>query len=184
MSYQRRLQNELKDITKDPPANCSAGLKGNNILEWDATIMGPSDSPYSGGVFKLSINFSENYPFKAPNVRFNTKIFHPNISKDGSICLDILKDQWSPALTISQVLLSICSLLTDPNADDPLATEPANLYKENRAEYESVARKWTEQYASGINEVKGKAKAKDKNLAIAIPADDSDEEESDSSDSE
>lgn len=65
--------------------------------------MGPSDSPYSGGVFFVNIHFPPDYPFKPPKVQFATKVYHPNVNSQGSICLDILKEQWSPALTISKV---------------------------------------------------------------------------------
>ena len=138
------------------------------------------DSPYSGGVFFLAIHFPTDYPFKPPKVNFTTRIYHPNINSNGSICLDILRDQWSPALTISkgvflipcyalhggigyppfrsvaslanilcvpQVLLSICSMLTDPNPDDPLVPEIAHVYKTDRARYEATAREWTRKYA-------------------------------------
>lgn len=73
-------------------------------FHWQATIMGPGDSPYSGGVFFLAIHFPTDYPFKPPKVNFTTRIYHPNINSNGSICLDILRDQWSPALTISKGL--------------------------------------------------------------------------------
>jgi len=119
------------------------------MFHWQATIMGPSDSPYSGGVFLVTIHFPPDYPFKPPKVAFKTKVFHPNVNSNGSICLDILKEQWSPALTISKVLLSICSLLTDPNPDDPLVPEIAHMYKADRAKYESTARSWTQKYAMG-----------------------------------
>merc|ERR1712083_975369 len=95
---------------------------------WQATIMGPPDSPYQGGVFFLNINFPSDYPFKPPKVHFTTKIYHCNVNANGAICLDILKDQWSPALTISKVLLSVSSLLTDPNPNDPLVPEIAQVY--------------------------------------------------------
>ncbi|KAI3510167.1 hypothetical protein L1887_25698 [Cichorium endivia] len=145
----KRIQKELKDLQKDPPASCSAGPVGEDMFHWQATIMGPSESPFSGGVFLVSINFPPDYPFKPPKVAFRTKVFHPNINSNGSICLDILKEQWSPALTISKVLLSICSLLTDPNPDDPLVPEIAHMYKNQRDRYETTARSWTQKYAMG-----------------------------------
>ncbi|RXW16184.1 hypothetical protein EST38_g9669 [Candolleomyces aberdarensis] len=138
---------ELIDLGRDPPSSCSAGPTGDNMFQWQATIMGPGDSPYAGGVFFLSITFPTDYPFKPPKVSFTTKIYHPNINANGSICLDILRDQWSPALTISKVLLSICSMLTDPNPDDPLVPDIAHLYKTDRARYEATAREWTRKYA-------------------------------------
>ncbi|KAK4766719.1 hypothetical protein SAY87_008361 [Trapa incisa] len=122
----------------------TTGPVAEDMFHWQATIMGPSDSPYAGGVFLVTIHFPPDYPFKPPKVAFRTKVFHPNINSNGSICLDILKEQWSPALTISKVLLSICSLLTDPNPDDPLVPEIAHMYKTDRAKYEATARSWTQ----------------------------------------
>ena len=144
----RRIQKELTDLRVDPPTNCSAGPIGDDMFRWEGVIMGPADSPYAGGVFKLNIQFPVDYPFKPPHLQFTTKIYHPNINAAGLICLDILKGQWSPALTISKVLLSITSLLTDPNPNDPLVPEIANLYKRDKAAYEMEARTWTPRYAS------------------------------------
>lgn len=136
------------EIQNDPPSNCSAGpVKPEDLFRWEGAIFGPSDSPYSGGVFRLNIVFPVDYPFKPPSIVFTTKIYHPNINSTGAICLDILKTQWSPALTISKVLLSICSLLCDPNPNDPLVPEIAHIYKTNRSEYEKTARDWTNAYA-------------------------------------
>jgi ubiquitin-conjugating enzyme E2 D/E len=144
----RRIQKEISDLKKDTPENCSAGPRGDNIYLWDAVIMGPADSPFTGGVFNLEIHFPTDYPFKPPKLVFKTKIYHPNISPSGAICLDILKDQWSPALTVSKVLLSICSLLTDPNPKDPLVPEIADEYMRDRPLYEQTATNWTRKYAS------------------------------------
>jgi len=144
----KRIAKELKDMGKDPPANCSAGPKtGKDLFKWEAKIYGPVKSPYEGGLFELAIEFPSDYPFKPPKVKFLTKVYHCNINDKGGICLDILKDNWSPALTISKVLLSICSLFTDPNPDDPLVPEIAKLYKTNRTLHDKNAREWTMKYA-------------------------------------
>ena len=118
----RRLQKEISDMENDTDAatNCSAGLYNNDLFNWQATIIGPDETPYEGGVFSLKIAFPADYPFKPPKITFDTKIYHPNINASGGICLDILKDQWSPALNTIKVLLSICSLMADPNPNDPL----------------------------------------------------------------
>ena len=144
----KRLQKEMDEMIKDPPAYCSAGLVENDLFHWKATIVGPDGTPYHGGIFNLSIHFSPEYPFKSPKINFQTKIYHPNINAAGQICLDILKDQWSPALTISKVLLSICSLLNDPNPDDPLVSEIANEYKKNKNLFLENAKSWTLHFAS------------------------------------
>ena len=94
--------------------------------------MGPEDSPYHEGVFFLNIHFPPDYPIKPPKVAFETKIYHANILSNGSMSLDILKDSWSPALTISKVLLSISYLMANPAPDSPLVPDIANLFKANR----------------------------------------------------
>ena len=147
MATAQRIGKELENLKADPPANCSAGPIEDDIFHWQGTLMGPTDSPYEGGVFMMNIKFPADYPFKPPKVTFETKIYHPNINSSGGICLDILKDQWSPALTISKVLISICSLLCDTNPDDQLVPDIARMYVRNRDKYNRTAQLWTIQYA-------------------------------------
>uniref|UniRef100_A0A4X2K7R0 E2 ubiquitin-conjugating enzyme n=1 Tax=Vombatus ursinus TaxID=29139 RepID=A0A4X2K7R0_VOMUR len=98
-----------------------------------------NDSPYQGSVFFLTIHFPTYYPFKPPKVAFATRIYHPNINSNGSICPDILRSQLAPALTISKILLSICSLLCDSNPDDPSVPETARIYKTDRDKYTRIS---------------------------------------------
>lgn len=144
----RRIQRELEELRTSPIDTCTAGpVSETDLYTWDATLIGPKDSPYEGGLFHLGLVFPTNYPFKPPKVYFKTKVFHPNINAQGGICLDILKDQWSPALSIAKVLLSISSLLTDANPKDPLVPDIAQLYVDDRAEFDRTAREWTQRYA-------------------------------------
>ena len=148
MSTVRRLQKELEELNMNPPTNCSAGLTDeDDIYLWRATIIGPEGSPYHRGIFFLKIEFPSDYPFKPPKVTFLTQIYHCNINAAGNICLDILKDMWSPALTVSKILLSICSMMDDQNPNDPLVIDAANLYINDRAKFIETAKEYTTLYA-------------------------------------
>lgn len=150
MSSTTRLLKEIENLKKEPPENCSAGPIADDIRHWKGTIFGPSGTPYEGGIFYLDIQFPSDYPFKPPEVKFITRIYHPNISDSGRICVDILKpSQWSPALTISRMLLSLCSLLNEPNPDDPLVSTIARQYKSNYREFFETAKEYTLRYATG-----------------------------------
>jgi len=142
-----RIKKEMKEMQLDPPSNCSAGPLGDDLLHWSGSIIGSEDTPFQGGIFKIDIKFPTDYPFKPPKVTFITKIYHPNVNASGQICLDVLKEQWSPALTISKVLLSVCSLMSDANPSDPLVPDIAILYKKNRKKYDALAAEWTRVYA-------------------------------------
>eukprot|EP01084_Bolivina_argentea_P015266 28544_1 len=144
----RRIQKELTEMENDPPDNCSAGPEGDDLFAWKAMILGPCDSPYEGGIFFLSIRFPQDYPFKPPKCKFDTRIFHMDVNKNGSIQLDCIRDRWSPALSISKVLRSICSLLTDPIIDGALNLQIKMLYLRNRKLHCRIARKWTLRYCN------------------------------------
>ncbi len=147
----RRIKKEWSDINQEiekSNENISVKLVNDELIHWNATIIGPVGSPFEGGNFTLDITFPSEYPFKPPVIKFLNKMYHPNISTIGAICLDILKDQWSPALSIFKVLLSISSLLMDPNPNDPLSPDVANIYKSNRELYNKTAREWTRTYAN------------------------------------
>jgi ubiquitin-conjugating enzyme E2 D len=150
MAYLQRIRTEWKRLKKNPVCNCDAWPENESLLVWKANIMGPIKTPYEGGIFKLSITFSTLYPFKPPQVRFITKIFHPNIDSAGGICVDILKHAWSPILNIEKILLSICSLLNDPNPKDPLVQYAADLYTKDRKKFDEEAKNWTAIYANDI----------------------------------
>lgn len=144
----RRLNNEFKEFKKHTISNISACPIDDNLFEWEAIIIGPENTPYEQGLFKLNIYIPKDYPIKPPNVIFKTRIFHPNINHNGNICLDILKNSWNSSLTISKILLSICSLLNDPNTQDPLVPDIASLYEKDYNNYIKTAKEWTSIYAS------------------------------------
>jgi len=138
---------ELQLILQDPIKGISIDPNDEDLGVWNASIEGPVDTPYEGGVFYMTIIFPNEFPFRPPKVKFVTKIFHPNINSEGSICIDILRDNWAASLTIQKVLLSIISLLNSPNPDDPLVPEIAKMFKENREKYIKTAKEWTFDFA-------------------------------------
>ncbi|KAH7816530.1 putative ubiquitin-conjugating enzyme H5b [Monocercomonoides exilis] len=118
-------------------------------LQWrSTTICGPEGTPYEGGVFYLDVKFPTDYPFKPPQVKFRTKIYHPNVNPEGGICLDILKTDWAPSMSISKVLLAVQVLLTDPDPNQPFAPEIAEVMRTDKKKFEETAKEWTKQYAS------------------------------------
>lgn len=126
---------DFKLIQDDPPPGISAAPKESNIMHWNAVIFGPTDTPFEDGTFHLMLTFSEDYPNKPPIVKFVSKMFHPNVYNDGSICLDILQARWSPTYDVAAILTSIQSLLDEPNPNSPANATAAQLYTENRNEY-------------------------------------------------
>jgi ubiquitin-conjugating enzyme E2 N len=149
MSLPRRIVKETQRLTQEPVPGITAIPFEDNMRYFNVIISGPDDSPYEAGVFRLELFLPADYPMAPPKVRFLTKIYHPNVDKLGRICLDILKDKWSPALQIRTVLLSLQALLSAPNPDDPLDEGIAKLWKENEEEAVANAKSFTTKYATG-----------------------------------
>merc|ERR1719361_1224140 len=125
-----RVKKEYKEVTKSKDAGIEAVLVKGDYAHWRATIAGPQGSIYEKGQFVIDILIPNNYPFVPPKMKFVTKVWHPNISSQtGAICLDILKKEWSPALTLRTTLLSLQALLSCPNPDDPQDAQVASQYK-------------------------------------------------------
>ncbi len=106
-----------------------------DLLHWTGTITGPVETPYSGMTFRLSFEFPAAYPYVPPVVFFKTPIYHPNIDFSGRICLDILKEKWSAIYNVQSVLLSLQSLLGEPNNSSPLNGQAAELWNSDMVEY-------------------------------------------------
>ncbi|KAK6085683.1 ubiquitin-conjugating enzyme [Seiridium cupressi] len=161
----------LQRMQTDPPAGVSASPVPDNVMTWNAVIIGPADTPFEDGTFRLVMHFEEQYPNKPPAVKFISQMFHPNVYATGELCLDILQNRWSPTYDVAAVLTSIqryhttpstrkachtidefmanehASLLNDPNTGSPANVEASNLYKDNRKEYtkrvrETVEKSW------------------------------------------
>ena len=141
----KRINFEFNNLIKEPIDNIEFINSENNV--WYFYLYGPPDTIYNGGKFKLKFEFTKDYPYSPPYVTFLTRIYHPNINVLGQICLDILKDQWSPILTTSKVLLSICSLLSEPNAEDPLEIEIANLMKTDYNKFKENVKEYIDKYS-------------------------------------
>lgn len=139
----KRLNKELERIKKSPIVGITIS-EPEDIMRWNATILGPPDSPYENGLFHMLIRYDEDYPVKAPSLKFLTPMYHPNIYRDGKICIDILQSEWSPSQNIGSILLSIMSLLTDPNPASPANREAAELYSKDKAAYEKKVREHIE----------------------------------------
>lgn len=139
-SVLKRLQSELMALMMSGDSGISAFPEEDNILCWKGTIIGSKDTVFEGTEYKLSLSFPNDYPFKPPKVKFETGCFHPNVDVYGNICLDILQDKWSSAYDVRTILLSIQSLLGEPNTSSPLNAQAASLWV-NQEEYRKVVMK-------------------------------------------
>lgn len=134
----KRLNKELKEFNSfiesesiDSHRFISINIINDDILNLNVCFLGPKETPYEEIINNIDIKIPPEYPTKAPIFTFCNKVFHPNIASNGVICLDIIKDKWTPVYTIRTVIMSIISLLSDPNPDSPLNGQAAHLYKES-----------------------------------------------------
>lgn len=150
MSRVRRIAKELEECGQDTQSGVSLQLVNEtDLTHLSGFFRGPPGTPYEGGLFQVDINIPNEYPFKPPQMKFATKIYHPNISSvTGAICLDILKDAWTPILTLKSSLISLQSLLQSPEPNDPQDAEVAKHYLTNKKGFEDTATYWTKIYAS------------------------------------
>ncbi|KAL3091364.1 hypothetical protein niasHS_007157 [Heterodera schachtii] len=143
------LQKQLNELTRNPVDGFSAGLVDeSNLYKWQVFIMGPPNSPYEGGNFRAELVFPKDYPLRPPTMRFVSRIVHPNIDRDGNVCISILhepgddrfgyekaSERWLPVHTVETILISVISMLSDPNFDSPANVDAAKTHRENPTEY-------------------------------------------------
>lgn len=149
MSANRRIAKEYADLQNNPIDNVEMEPDENNVLHWTGFINGPAESIYQGGRFKIEATFPLEYPFKAPTIKFITRIYHPNINHEGSLCVGILKaDAWKPSVRIEHVLRTIVNLLVEPNADDAIVADVAEQYIKDREVFNLTAKEFVRKYAT------------------------------------
>ncbi|KAJ4329090.1 Ubiquitin-conjugating enzyme E2 1 [Fusarium piperis] len=147
---ERRIIKELKDIQADHDSSgvIATPVADGNLVHLKGTFPAPPDTPYAGGTYQVDIQIPDQYPFKSPIIRFDTKIWHPNISSQtGAICLDTLGSNWSPVQTIKTALLSLRMLLEFPNPKDPQDAEVANMMLKDPERFALMAHEWAVKHA-------------------------------------
>ena len=154
-----RIKKEYQDLQKEKNSNVQVKLVNNDIRHWKGRIKGPIDTCYQGGIFDVDIVIPNEYPFKPPKMKFDTKIWHPNISSvTGAICLDILKNEWTPALTIRTALISLQALMCEPVPNDPQDAVVAKQYMSDIKLFNETAKHWVEEYANPERNLQKKIK--------------------------
>ena len=154
-----RIKKEYQDLQKEKNSNVQVKLVNNDIRHWKGRIKGPIDTCYQGGIFDVDIIIPDDYPFKPPEMKFDTNVWHPNISSvTGAICLDILKNEWTPALTIRTALISLQALMCEPVPNDPQDAVVAKQYMSDIKLFNETAKHWVEEYANPERNVQRKVK--------------------------
>jgi len=144
---QRRLQRELEELSNSPLDWATCSPVDNNLFLWDCVIQGPQDTPYAGGRFHMVLKVPNEYPFKPPDVNITTKVFHPNVNKDGDICARVLGENWSPQIKLKEVLLIIRQMFAEPSIESPLDEEAAQLFRTDRDAFNERVRDTVNRFA-------------------------------------
>lgn len=158
MAAAKILQKQFREIQSDPGSGFSAGLVDSNIFRWRVTLFGPPNTPFEGGVFPAILDFPEDYPNSPPKMKFVCPMYHPNIRETGEVCISILhppgedefgyeksEERWLPIHTVESILMSVISMLSDPNCQSPYNLEAAKTFNQNNREYVRRVRKTVEQ---------------------------------------
>ncbi|KAJ3024026.1 Ubiquitin-conjugating enzyme E2 7 [Thoreauomyces humboldtii] len=150
----KRLMTEYKELTTNAPDGITAGpVNEDDFFTWEALIAGPDDTPYEGGMFPATITFPRDYPLSPPTMKFTCPIFHPNVYSNGTVCISILhppgddpnhyehaSERWSPVQSVEKILLSVVSMLAEPNDESPANVEASKMYRSDRQRFESIVR--------------------------------------------
>ncbi|ODQ77993.1 hypothetical protein BABINDRAFT_163043 [Babjeviella inositovora NRRL Y-12698] len=151
---QRRLLKEYQQLARDPPPGIVAGpLDEDNLFVWECYLEGPTDTPYENGVFPATMTFPKDYPLAPPTLKFTPALLHPNIYKDGTVCISILhspgddpnqyerpEERWSPVQSIEKILLSVVSMLAEPNCESGANIDACKLWRDDREGYDQQIR--------------------------------------------
>ena len=151
---QKRLFTEYKTLSTEPPDGITAGpLSEDDLFTWEALIQGPSETPFEGGIFPAELKFPKDYPLSPPTMRFTCDMYHPNVYSNGMVCISILhapgedqwgyekaSERWSPIQSVEKILISVMSMLAEPNDESPANVEAAKMWRERRDEYEKIVR--------------------------------------------
>lgn len=138
----RTLTTELKNLQTQPVEGFTISTNDDNLFVWTVAIYGPPNTMYQGGYFKAVINFPHNYPYSPPSVKFSTKMYHPNVYANGDLCISILHppvddphsgelpcERWNPTQNVRTILLSVISLLNEPNTSSPANVDASVAYR-------------------------------------------------------
>ncbi|RKO89085.1 ubiquitin-conjugating enzyme E2 [Blyttiomyces helicus] len=148
---------EYKELTVNAPEGITAGpISEDNFFEWEALIAGPEGTPYEGGIFSATLSFPKDYPLSPPVMKFTCPMFHPNVYTDGTVCISILhapgddpnmyesaSERWSPVQSVEKILLSVVSMLAEPNDESGANIEASKMFRVDRKQFEEIVRQNT-----------------------------------------